>query len=159
MPVEQPVMRMALDADGLTRLCYPRRMAQQHLDPLTAQDARLLAREDAFVHMLIGNVATFEGPAPEIGALREHIRRRLRVVPRYRQRPAFPPAGLGAPRWVDDPSFNLDYHVRHAALPAPGDIGKLQRMVARLFSQSLDRTKPLWELYVVEGLHADDDRQ
>lgn len=134
----------------------PALMAQEHLDPLTAQDARLLAREDACVHMLIGTVATFEGPAPEIGALREHIRQRLRVVPRYRQRPAFPPAGLGTPRWVDDPNFNLDYHVRHAALPAPGDGGKLQRMVARLFSQSLDRTKPLWELYVVEGLRADD---
>jgi diacylglycerol O-acyltransferase len=77
-------------------------------------------------------------------------------VPRYRQRPAYPPAGLGAPRWVDDPNFNLEYHVRHAALPAPGDSGKLQRMVARLFSQSLDRTKPLWELYVVEGLRADE---
>lgn len=135
-------------------------MAQQHLDPLSAQDARLLAREDACVHMLIGSVATFEGPAPEIGALREQIRNRLSVVPRYRQRPAFPPAGLGTARWVDDPTFNLDYHVRHAALPAPGDSGKLQRMVARLFSQSLDRTKPLWELYVVEGLHSEagDDR-
>ncbi|MBJ7331994.1 MAG: wax ester/triacylglycerol synthase family O-acyltransferase [Solirubrobacteraceae bacterium] len=131
-------------------------MAQEHLDPLTVQDARLLANEDACVHPVIGTVATFEGPPPEIGALREHIRGRLRVVPRYRQRPAEPPAGLGAPRWVDDPNFNLDYHVRHAALPAPGDSGKLQRMVARLFSQSLDRTKPLWELYVVEGLHAAD---
>ncbi len=155
MPVEQPVMRMALDAEVLTCLCYPRPMAQQHLDPLSAQDARLLSREDACVHMLIGSVATFEGPAPEIGALREHVRNRLSVVPRYRQRPAFPPAGLGTARWVDDPTFNLDYHIRHAALPAPGDIGKLHRMVARLFSQSLDRTKPLWELYVVEGLRAE----
>lgn len=135
----------------------PALMAQEHLDPLTAQDARLLSREDACIHMLIGTVATFEGPPPAIGALREHIRSRLRVVPRYRQRPAFPPAGLGPARWVDDPNFNLDYHVRHAALPAPGDDAKLQRMVARLFSQSLDRTKPLWELYVVEGLRAEDD--
>lgn len=131
-------------------------MAQQHLDPLSAEDARLLAREDACVHMLLGTVATFEGPPPEISALRDHIRGRLRVVPRYRQRPAFAPAGLGPPRWVDDPNFNLEYHVRHAALPAPGDTAKLQRMVARLFSQSLDRTKPLWELYVVEGLHTED---
>ncbi len=130
-------------------------MAQRHLDPLSPQDARLLDREDACVHMLIGTVATFEGPPPEIGALREHIRSRLRVVPRYRQRPAHPPAGLGGARWVDDPNFNLEYHVRHAALPAPGDTNKLQRMVARLFSQSLDRTKPLWELYVVEGLRAE----
>lgn len=132
----------------------PAPMSQDHLDPVSPQDAHLLAREDPCVHMHVGSVATFEGPAPDIDAIREHVRARLRQVPRYRQRPAFPPAGLGEPRWVDDPTFNLDYHVRHAALPAPGDIGKLQRHLARQFSQALDRTKPLWELYIVEGLEA-----
>ncbi len=83
------------------------------------------------------------------------MRSRLDRVPRYRQKLAYPPAGIGRPRWIDDPHFNLEYHVRHIGLPSPGDEPALRRIVARQFSQRLDRSKPLWELAVVEGLAGD----
>ena len=76
-------------------------------------------------------------------------------MPRYRQRLAFVPLGQGRPRWVDDPHFNPAYHIRHAALPAPGSDDELKRLAARIFAQRLDRSKPLWEIWLVEGL-ADD---
>src|SRR3982751_5850858 len=102
--------------------------------------------------MHIGGVVTLEAPAPDFVALREHVRSRLPLVPRYRQKLATPPFGLGRQRWIDDPAFNLDYHVRHTALPAPGGAEQLRRLIGRLFAQRLDRTKPLWELWFVEGL-------
>src|SRR3954454_5863324 len=102
--------------------------------------------------MHIGGVVTLEAPAPDFVALREHVRARLPLVPRYRQKLATPPLGLGRQRWVDDPAFNLDYHVRHTALPSPGGAEQLRRLIGRLFAQRLDRTKPLWELWFVEGL-------
>src|SRR5437763_11115118 len=80
------------------------------------------------------------------------MRGRLHLVPRYRQKLATPPLETGRPVWVDDPNFNLDYHVRHTALPEPGDEEQLLLLAARIFSQSLDRTKPLWETWFVEGL-------
>jgi WS/DGAT/MGAT family acyltransferase len=73
-------------------------------------------------------------------------------VPRYRQKLAFPPAASARPLWVDDPDFNLEYHVRHTALPSPGSDEQLRNLVSRIFSQQLDRSKPLWELWLVEGL-------
>jgi diacylglycerol O-acyltransferase / wax synthase len=73
-------------------------------------------------------------------------------VPRYRQKLAVPPGGFGRQRWIDDPRFNLEYHVRHTALPRPGDDERLLRLAGRVFSQRLDRTKPLWEMWIVEGL-------
>ena len=73
-------------------------------------------------------------------------------MPRYRQRLAFPRFEMGRPFWVDDPSFNLDYHVRHTALPRPGIDEQLRQLVGRIFSQRLDRSKPLWELWLVQGL-------
>ncbi|HEY8638260.1 MAG TPA: wax ester/triacylglycerol synthase domain-containing protein, partial [Solirubrobacteraceae bacterium] len=127
-------------------------MAQQHLDQLSAVDAAFLHQEGATTHMHIGAVVLLEGPPPEIEDFREHIRSRLPLVPRYRQKLATPPLNLGRPRWIDDPRFNLDYHVRHTALPQPGDEAALRRLVARVFAQRLDRTKPLWEMWVVEGL-------
>src|SRR5690349_12235134 len=105
--------------------------------------------------MHIGGLALFEGQAPTHGELLEHIRGRLHLVPRYRQRIASAPLKLGRQRWIDDPRFNLEYHVRHTALPAPGGTEQLHRLAARIFSQRLDRTKPLWELWMVEGLYAD----
>ncbi len=131
-------------------------MSQQHLDRLSAVDAAFLHQEGSSTHMHIGGLAVFEGAAPSHAELLEHIRRRLHLVPRYRQRLAPAPLGLGRQRWVDDPRFNLEYHVRHTALPAPGDERRLRRLAARIFSQRLDRTKPLWELWMVEGL-ADED--
>src|SRR3977135_3954763 len=81
---------------------------------------------------------------------------KLALVPRYRQRVRFVPLAAATPAWVDDPHFSLDYHMRHTAIPAPGAEEQLRQMAARVFSQQLDRNKPLWELWVVEGL--DDGR-
>ena len=127
-------------------------MAQAHLDRLSPIDAAFLHQEGPTTHMHIGACATFEGPPPPFADVLEHIRCRLHLVPRYRQKLAIPPAGVGRQRWIDDPAFNLEYHVRHTALPAPGDEYKLRRLVARVSAQRLDRTKPLWELWIVEGL-------
>ena len=84
------------------------------------------------------------------------IRERLHLVPRYRQKLSFPPAESGRPVWVDDPGFNLEYHMRQTALPRPGSEDQLLRLVSRIFSQQLDRSKPLWEIWLIEGL--DDGR-
>ena len=73
-------------------------------------------------------------------------------MPRYRQKIRFVPLAVGPPVWIDDPHFSLDYHLRHTAIPAPGDEEQLRQMAARVFSQHLDRNKPLWELWAVEGL-------
>ncbi|HEX8122178.1 MAG TPA: wax ester/triacylglycerol synthase family O-acyltransferase [Solirubrobacteraceae bacterium] len=102
--------------------------------------------------MHTGGIALLEGPAPPYPEVLEHVRSRLHLVPRYRRRLAVPPLGLGEPRWVDEPAFNLAYHVRHTGLPAPGDGAKLNALAARVFSQQLDRSKPLWELWIVEHL-------
>ncbi len=122
------------------------------MDRLTSIDASFLTNESSTSHMHIGGVTIFEGPPPSYEDLLDHIDSRLHLVPRYRQKLAFPPVETGRPFWVDDPQFNLGYHVRHSALPAPGDEDVLRRMAARVFSQQLDRTKPLWELWLVEGL-------
>jgi diacylglycerol O-acyltransferase / wax synthase len=127
-------------------------MAQQHLDRLTAVDASFLHQEDASSHMHIGAVTIFEGPPPPFVEVAEHIRSRLHLVPRYRQRLAYPPFESGRPLWIDDASFNIEYHVRHSALPAPGTEQQLHRLAARIASQQLDRSKPLWECWFVEGL-------
>jgi WS/DGAT/MGAT family acyltransferase len=100
----------------------------------------------------VGGIALLEGPAPPYPEVLEHVRSRLHRVPRYRRRLVAPPLGLGDARWVDDPAFNLAYHVRHTGLPAPGDAAKLHALAARVFSQQLDRSKPLWELWIVEHL-------
>lgn len=128
---------------------------QQHLDRLTSVDASFLHQEGPNAHMHIGGVLIFEGPPPEFGDYLEHIRNRLHLVPRYRQKLATPPLETGRPLWVDDPSFNIEYHVRHSALPAPGTERQLFRLVARIASLPLDRSKPLWENWVVEGLEGD----
>ncbi len=119
---------------------------------LSATDASFLLQERDGAQMHIGGVSVFDGPAPEHEELREHIRRRLILVPRFRQRLAEPPLALTRPWWVDDPEFNIDYHLRRTALPWPGGADQLKALVARVFSQRLDRGKPLWEMYLVEGL-------
>jgi diacylglycerol O-acyltransferase / wax synthase len=127
-------------------------MAQGHMDRLSALDVSFLTNESSAAHMHVGGVCIFEGPPPSYQDLAEHISSRLHLVPRFRQKLAFPPVPTGRPFWVDDPSFNLEYHVRHSALPSPGSEEQLRRMAARIFSQQLDRTKPLWELWLVQGL-------
>src|SRR4051794_660014 len=126
--------------------------SQQHLDRLSAVDAGFLAQEKPNTPMHIGGLAVFEGEPPGLDEFLAHIESRLHLVPRYRQKLAVPPLETGRPLWVDDPTFNLAYHVRHTALPAPGDEDALLAMAARVFSQRLDRSKPLWELWLVEGL-------
>jgi diacylglycerol O-acyltransferase / wax synthase len=127
-------------------------MAQQHMDRLSSVDVSFLTNESASSHMHVGGILIFEGPPPSYDDLLEHIRGRLHLVPRFRQKLAHPPVQTGRPFWVDDPNFNLEYHVRHSALPAPGSEEQLRKMSARVFSQQLDRTKPLWELWLVQGL-------
>jgi diacylglycerol O-acyltransferase len=130
-------------------------MAQTHGDRLSAIDASFLAQERANSHMHVGAVLIFDGPAPEYDDFLAHIRSRLHLVPRYRQKLAFPPLETGRPVWVDDPTFNLSYHVRHTALPQPGSEEQLRALAARIHSQRLDREKPLWETWLVQGLDGD----
>jgi len=130
-------------------------MPQRHLDRLTPVDASFLHQEGAVSHMHIGGVTIVEGPPPTMEEFLEQIRRRLHLVPRYRHKLAHTALDSGRPVWIDDPSFNLDYHIRHTALPAPGGREQLQELTARIFSQQLDRTKPLWEMWLIEGLEED----
>ena len=127
-------------------------MAQQHLDRLTAVDASFLHNEGDASHMHVGGNHDLRGPAARYRDFLDHIRGRLHLVPRYRQRLAIPPLETGRPVWADDPNFNLEYHVRHSALPEPGSEEQLLLLAARIFSQRLDRSKPLWETWFVEGL-------
>src|SRR3954449_3376164 len=127
-------------------------MAQQHLDRLTALDASFLHQEGPSSHMHVGALCRFEGPPPSFDELLDTLRMRLHLVPRYRQRLQLPPAGTGRPLWVDDSTFDLEYHVRHTALPRPGSEDQLLRLAGRVFSQQLDRDRPLWEMWMVEGL-------
>jgi diacylglycerol O-acyltransferase len=127
-------------------------MVQRHMDRLSAVDATFLHQEKATSHMHIGGLVICDGPPPSHQDFIDHLTRRLDQVPRYRQKLALPPLQTGRPLWVDDPTFNIEYHVRHTALPAPGDEPQLLRLVSRISSQRLDRSKPLWELWLVEGL-------
>src|SRR6516165_4546112 len=122
------------------------------VDRLSPLDASFLHMEDGVSHMHIASVAIFEGPEPPFGDIVAAIRGKLPLVPRYRQVVRFVPFDLGRPVWVDDPNFNIQYHLRHTALPAPGGEVELRRLVGRVMAQPLDRTKPLWEIWVVQGL-------
>jgi WS/DGAT/MGAT family acyltransferase len=122
---------------------------------LTALDASFLEQEGPTSHMHVGAVATFQNPAPVFDDFLDTIRGRLHLVPRYRQKLALPPMRTGRPVWVDDPNFNIEYHVRRTALPPPGSQEQLLLLTSRLFSQQLDRSKPLWEMWIIEGLEND----
>ena len=127
----------------------------RHLDRLTAVDASFLTNETGNSHMHVGAILIFEGPPPRYIDLVEHIRGRLNQVPRFRQRLVVPPLEAGRPLWADDVNFNLTYHIRHTALPEPGGEDELKRLAGRVFSQQLDRSKPLWELWLAQGLERD----
>jgi diacylglycerol O-acyltransferase / wax synthase len=105
--------------------------------------------------MHVAGCMVFDGRPPEYGELVDEIVSRLHLVPRYRQKLAFVPLNQGRPVWVDDPHFNVAFHVRHTALPRPGGEQQLKRLAGRVFSQALDRSRPLWELWLVEGLSDD----
>jgi diacylglycerol O-acyltransferase / wax synthase len=127
----------------------------RHLDRLTALDASFLTNESSSSHMHIGGILIFEGPPPRYVDLVEHVRARLDQVPRFRQKLVVPPLEAGRPLWADDVNFNLTYHIRHTALPEPGGEEELKRLAGRVFSQQLDRSKPLWELWLAQGLERD----
>ena len=124
-------------------------------DRLTGLDSSFLHLERDSTHMHVAGCSVFSGSAPPYQELVEAIEARLHLVPRYRQRLAFVPLHQGRPVWVDDPHFMVQYHVRHTALPRPGGEAELKRLAGRVFSQALDRSRPLWELWLVEGLAGD----
>jgi len=125
------------------------------LDRLSPLDASFLHVEDDVSHMHIGAIGIFEGPVPRFEDVVEMVKGKLPLVPRYRQVVRFVPLQLGRPVWADDSSFDLSYHLRHTALPAPGGEAELRALVGRIMAQQLDRTKPLWEIWVVDGLSGD----
>jgi diacylglycerol O-acyltransferase len=127
----------------------------RHLDRLTAVDASFLTNEHSNSHMHVGAILIFEGPPPRYVDLVEHVRSRLPLVPRFRQKLVVPPLEAGRPLWADDVNFNLTYHIRHTALPDPGGEEELKKLAGRVFSQQLDRLKPLWELWLVQNLERD----
>ena len=122
-------------------------------DRLSALDSTFLHLEDhSTAHMHVASVMVFDGKAPSPQELVDHVLGRLHLVPRYRQRLAHVPLAQGRPVWVDDPHFNPRYHIRHSALPRPADDTELKRLAGRLFSQRLDRSKPLWEIWLVQRM-------
>jgi diacylglycerol O-acyltransferase / wax synthase len=121
-------------------------------DRLSPQDSSFLHIEDDVSHMHIASVAIFEGPQPPFRDIVTMVESKLDLVPRYRQVVKPVPLDLGRPVWVDDPHFNIEYHIRHTALPAPGGEEELRKLVGRVMGQQLDRSKSLWEIWVVEGL-------
>jgi diacylglycerol O-acyltransferase / wax synthase len=119
---------------------------------MTPLDSWFLYIEDDADHMHIGSVSVFEGPMPEIESLRAAIASKLEAVPRSRQRVTPVPLAVGRPVWTDDPHFNIDYHVRLTALPRPGGRAQLRTLVGRVMGAQLDRRRPLWETWFVEGV-------
>jgi len=121
-------------------------------DRLTGLDASFLALEDAGAHMHVGSCLLFEGRAPGYVEFVEQLDSRMHLVPRYRQKLAFPPLTQARPVWIDDPHFNPGYHVRHTALPEPASLEQLRNLAGRVLAQRLDRGKPLWEIWLVDNV-------
>jgi diacylglycerol O-acyltransferase len=127
-------------------------MPTQQLDRLAPLDASFVYLESPTSHFHVGGMLEFEGPAPAASEIVEHVRGRLDLVPRFRQMLARTPLESGRPVWVDDPAFELEYHMRHATLPSPGNAAQLQSRCAEIFSDPLDHSRPLWEIWFVDGL-------
>lgn len=126
-------------------------IGQAQLERLTSFDTSFLVNEKGNGHMAIGAVLVCHGPAPSQEDFLAHVRSRLHLLPRLRQRLAFPPLRLGTPFWTDDPRFDLARHVRRESLPPPGTEAELRELAARVFAPPLDRSRPLWELVLVDG--------
>lgn len=125
------------------------RMPYERLSPL---DSSFLHIEDGVTHMHIGSVSIMEGPAPAYDELRDTLAAKLPLVKRYRQIVKRVPLDIGRPVWADDPYFDVEYHLRRTALPPPGGEAELCSLVGQVMGQQLDRTRPLWEMWMVEGL-------
>ena len=122
------------------------------MERLNALDAEFLHLEDGIVHLHIAGVCVFDDPPPTFADLEALVSSKLHLIPRYRQRVRPVPFELGRPLWVDDPFFDLGYHLRRTALPPPGDDASFCRLMGRIMSQPLDRERPLWECWLVEDL-------
>ena len=122
------------------------------MDRLSTLDAEFLHIEDGVAHMHIAGVCVFGDPPPRFDELSRMVAAKLHLIPRYRQRVRSVPIELGRPVWVDDPHFDLGYHLRHTALPSPGGEDEFHDLMGRLMSQPLDRDRPLWETWLVDGL-------
>lgn len=124
------------------------------MDRMTPLDAAFLLAEDEEpeVSLAISSIAVFDGPPPSAAEFTALIAGRLPRIPRYRQKVREIPFDLGPPVWIDDEHFDLDYHLRRTALPSPGGDGELAALVSRVMSARLDRSRPLWEYWLVEGL-------
>ena len=122
------------------------------MDRMSATDAGFYFAEGENTPMHVGSVAVFEGPAPSYGDVVRLLVGKLPQVPRYRQRVRPVPLHLGRPLWVDDEHFQVLYHVRHTAVPGPGSAEQLRNLAGRVLGQRLDMAKPLWEVWLVEGL-------
>lgn len=133
-----------------------RRRASASDEAVNLLEHAALVRDGGNTPLQVGTVARLDGPPPRFEDIIDHIGGRLHLIPRCRQKLAGPLAWPAPIRWVDDPALDLEYHVRHVALPQPGDEAALERLAGRIFSQHLDRSKPLWELWVVEGLSGGD---
>lgn len=136
------------------------RIAMAWYERLSGQDASFLVYEDhdAAAHMHVGGLSVYEAGAlssptggVDVERFRTFVASRLHQIPRYRQRLAAMPLS-GDPIWIDDDHFNVRYHIRHTRLPRPGDERELKRLAGRILSQRLDRRRPLWELWLIEGL-------
>jgi diacylglycerol O-acyltransferase / wax synthase len=130
-------------------------MSQGHMERLTSFDTSFLTNERANGHMAIGAVLVCEGSCPSLEDFTAHIRSRLHLLPRLRQRLCFPPLGLGTPFWVDHPEFDLALHVRRASLPAPGTDAEFRGLAGEVLAPPLRRSRPLWELWLVDGFEED----
>ena len=127
------------------------------MDQLSAQDASFLYTEHERVANHVGGMyiydqSTAPGGLVTFKRILKHLQARLHLVPRYRQKLMHVPGNLDHPYWIDDPKFDIEYHVRHMALPKPGDWRQLLIQTSRLYDRPLDMSRPLWVFYVIEGL-------
>src|SRR4051812_53803 len=115
-----------------------------------------LLAERGPIHVHVGATLVAEGKPPQFGELVEHVESRLGLIPRFRQRiTSTGPMALSNPLWADDPRFDIERHVRRLALPKPGGMAELRELVGRVMSEPLDLTRPLWQLYLIEGLQGE----
>ncbi len=119
-------------------------------DRLSAQDSSFLYAESPNAHMHVGSIAFFKGPKLTEERFNPHIESRLNLVPRFRRKLAWVPLQQGRPVWVDDPHFDIRFHLRYTGLPAPGGEREATRLMGRIMSLPLDRSRPLWEMWVVD---------